>query len=399
MILVSSPTVDTHHGRVRHQVKVDGTPEPMLYFDGPQEFAHMVSTTLDHFALALLLPAMRSGQDLHLDGPLTDELLFNLNGPVQAWIRSILPVYQQVRVSADRVQTPGSPPSAVATGFSAGVDSFSVLGDYFFNADVPKTLRVTHLLFNNVGSRDAPHMRRAALELANVRSLSSGWGIPVVDVTSNLDDHLVPLGTHTAFHNTHTVRNASVAHFLGAGVGAWLYASAVHFKDVHGRESDMATSDPLSLPLLSTASLRLKAVGHERTRVQKTFQVAQLESARAGLTVCIDTDWNSLQNCSKCSKCMRTLLTLDIGGELSAFCPQRFDLQVYRAHRDAFMVEVLASARPLYREIVEFAADRGFVWPDGVRQRARLYRATEQGKRMAGLARRRVREVTRRAPS
>lgn len=55
---------------------VDGIPEPTLYFDGPQEFAHMVSTTLDHFALSLVLLAMRSGQDLHLEGLLTDELLF-----------------------------------------------------------------------------------------------------------------------------------------------------------------------------------------------------------------------------------------------------------------------------------------------------------------------------------
>ncbi|WP_134772048.1 hypothetical protein [Ornithinimicrobium flavum] len=155
---------------------VDGIPEPTLYFDVPQEFAHMVSSTVDHFALALVLPAMRSGQDLHLEGPLTDELLFNLNGPVQAWIRSILPIYKQVRVSAAWVQTPGSPPTGVATGFSAGVDSFSALGDYFFGADVPKTLRVTHLLFNNVGSQDAPHMRRAALELANAALPSCGGG-------------------------------------------------------------------------------------------------------------------------------------------------------------------------------------------------------------------------------
>lgn len=375
MIRVHEATTSERDGRFRVDHRVEGAGPSTLWFDVSADQAAMVSGRADAALVALLLPAMRTGRDLHLLGPVTDELLQSVKGPVQDWVRSILPMYSRVTVTADHVVPPGVRQTGVGTGFSAGVDSFSVVGDYLLADGVPASLRVTHLLFNDVGSH-AGGPALAAARLAGVRELTLGWDVEIVDPRSNIDEHFRDIGSNTAFMNTHTVRNAAVAHLLAGGLGRWYYASAFAFRDLHGRPSQStANSDVMSLPMLSTSALQLSSIGSERTRVEKTLQVAALDSARAGLDVCIDSDPKRTRNCSACWKCMQTMLTLDFAGILDNFVPDRFDRDTYRAHRDDYLVTALTSDHPHDREIVELADQTNFRWPAGVRRSAAVKRA------------------------
>ena len=126
--------------------------------------------------------------------------------------------------------------------------------------------------------------------------------------------------------------------------------------------------------------------------MQKTVQVAGMESAPAGLTVCIDAAWAEAANCSRCEKCLRTLLTLEIAGDLAAFCPQRFDRGVYLAHREHFMTKGLASTRLIHRQIVDFAEVSGFRWPPGILRQAMLRKGIQRSKATARSARRLVQQ-------
>lgn len=390
-ITTETPHVLHEQGRAVWVVNVNGSASETLHFSVPAVHADLLSDRADAALLGLLLPAMRTGRDLHVGGVVTDELLYNANGPVQAWVRSVLPMYNSIRVSAESQEPVAAErPAGVATGFSAGVDSFSVLGDYLFNTSLPSHMRVTHLLFNNVGSHSSGD-DLAASRLEVVRNLSTNWDVPIVDVSSNLNEHFSGIGPNTAFMNTHTVRNAAVAHALSRGLGTWYYASGYAFQDVHGGPSETtATSDVISLPLLSTASLRLTSVGSERTRVGKTLQVAQMESAKAGLDVCIDGDASRLRNCSRCWKCQQTMVTLDLAGELEAFCPDRFNLDIYARHRSDYMATILSRGHPHDREIIEYAESVNFAWPRRSRRAAAIKRAQAATREAVRTCRRRL---------
>ena len=112
----------------------------------------MASDRADWAAVALLMPAMRAGQDLHVGGVMTDVLLHQMNGDLQVLLGWLQPGCAQIRVSADDTRPARAAPPAVAMGFSGGVDSFDALREYFLEPDVPDALRVTHLLNNNVGA-------------------------------------------------------------------------------------------------------------------------------------------------------------------------------------------------------------------------------------------------------
>lgn len=392
-IMTGTPTTSSSgEGRVTWAVNVNGSTASQLWFSAPAEHEGLLSERADAALLGLLLPAMRSGKDLHVAGTVTDELLHSVNGPVQSWVRAVLPMYSAITVTAQDSAPPALRPEGVATGFSAGIDSYSALDDYLLRPDVPASMRVTHLLFNDVGSHQGDNTSLALARLASIRSMTSSLDAPLVDIRSNLNDHFEGIGTNTAFMNTHTIRNASVAQLLGGGLGTWYYASAVAYRDVRVCASgDMAVSDVVGLPLLSTAALSLVSVGSERTRVEKTLQVCRIDSAREFLDVCIDGDPTRDRNCSRCWKCLRTLLTLDVAGELDAFCPARFDRDVYLAHREDHMAAVLSADDPLNREIVDYAATVGFAWPGSARRAAAARRARRAALDTARKGKRRIR--------
>lgn len=393
VITVGSPTVTRTGREARWSVSVDSPGSPdSLWYTVPAAHAELLSDRADAALIGLLLPAMRTGRALRVSGTVTDELLHSVRGPLQAYVRSVLPMYGHVTVTADGSEGAASRPAGVATGFSAGIDSFSALGDYLFDEDLPGALRVTHLLFNNVGSHSSGD-KLAKARLSGIRDLSAGWDVSLVDFDSNLDDHFLGIGTNTAFMNTHTFRNATVAHLLSGGIGTWYYASGYAFRDLHGGPSPTtASSDVISLPLMSTGALRLQSVGSERTRVQKTLQVATMSSARKGLDVCIDGDPDRERNCSSCWKCQQTMITLDLAGELDAFCPARFDRDLYERHRDEYMATVLSRGHAHDVEIINYAAAVGFTWP----RRSRLVAAASRGKAAALSGAREVRKRIRR---
>ena len=77
----------------------------------------------------------------------------------------------------------------VATGLSNGVDSLNTVLDHVLDPSVPDAMRVTHFLFNDVGShghrRDvraiaAQRRRRVALTAADL-------GVPLITTSSNAD--------------------------------------------------------------------------------------------------------------------------------------------------------------------------------------------------------------------
>ena len=370
-LITSPPRVARDGDRVRVTTDVSG--RSPLWFSVEERFADLLGDRADHVAISLLMPAMKEGRDLHVGGTLTDSLLHQCNGDLQRLLRLIHPDLREIRVTADASAPPPARAAGVAAGFSGGVDSFATLSEYFWADEVPTSLRITHLLNDNVGSHghhgdELWRARRAPLEQA-----AGEFGLPFVTVDSNLDEHYPRIG----FIESVTMRNAAVPHLLGAGIGHLHLASAIPFSAVRiDTSGEIARFDPFLVPLLSTAAVTVSSANSGLTRVQKTLALIGRPEARY-LDVCTDDDPSRLRNCSACPKCMRAMLTLEMAGHLDEFCPQPFSLEPYLRRRDAFITSVLSSDGPYPREIREYAKEIGWHWRAADRRRGAVRRARE----------------------
>lgn len=363
-----------------------------LWFRVAAPFDNLVSDLGEAALVGLLLPAMARGEDVHLAGPLSERLLYNVSGPYQALAQSMCPWLERVRIHAAGTLCGDASGSGVATGFSCGIDSHCVIADHFLG-EVPSTYRLTHLVFFNVGSHGEGERGARLFEArhARVAPAAERLGLPLVKLDSNLGSWYEPFGNALDFDQTSTVRNVSAALVLQRGIRRYMLAGSVAYPDITaGLTHSNAYSDPIGMPMLSTDSLDAMSVGSEYTRVQKTLRVASIVQSHDNLDVCTDPD--TAGNCSACWKCLRTMLTLDIAGLLPTYAAV-FDLAAYARRRDRFLREVLVSDEPLYREIVQFARERGYAFPLSTRL---LAHATSHAARAQAAIRRVAQSVRRR---
>ncbi|MCE4026439.1 hypothetical protein LXM50_10695 [Microbacterium sp. Au-Mic1] len=376
-------------GSVRVSADVDGA-DP-LWFSVAAEHEDLLGDRADHIAVALLLPAMRYGRDLHVGGTVTDSLLHRLNHDLQPLVRSVHAAYRRVSVTADDAVPAGSAPPGVVTGFSGGVDSFATLMEYALRPGVPPDMRVTHLVNNNVGAHGEGGGALWDARYRALAPLAADLGLPFLRVDSNVGAHYPGMG----FMETVTFRNAAAVHLLGGGVGRSYHASEGAYRNVrmpppHG---DIGLAGPMTFPLLSTPALTLESTGSGLSRIERTLALAGMRHSRY-LDVCIDPDPARTTNCSRCWKCMRTMLTLDVAGRLDEFVPQVFRREPYLARRAAYYVELLASEEPNDIELVEFADARGWRWGHVARPRAGVRRAARATRDAGRSLRRRIRPDT-----
>ena len=176
-------------------------------------------------------------------------------------------------------------------------------------------MRITHLLFNDVGSHgpnaDPVSASLFAQRTPSIAEVALGLGVPLIRVCSNTDFFYT-----TLFAQTHTLRNASVALALQGRASGFLYGSGFPYESISVKPTkDTAYFDPILLPLLSTESLVCTSAGAAYSRAEKTRLICDSKLAQQHLDVCVV----SFPNCSGCWKCARTLLTLDVLGQVEAF--------------------------------------------------------------------------------
>jgi hypothetical protein len=362
---ISRPEILQENNDTVYRVRVEtskGT--TTLWYTMGKQFGDLVTDFCDSPLVALLIPAMATGEDIQVAGTISERLYHNLSGPYQRLLQHVIPSLRRIKLYPADIQSGGRRASGVATGFSGGIDSYCVLADHFYS-NVPMGFKVTHLLFNNVGSHGMGGERLFKERYTRLAPIVERIGLPFVRINSNVDAFYRKIFT---FQQTHTTRNASAALLLQNGIGRYFYASAFSYTDVFvGAASAMGHSDPIALPLLSTDALDAYSVGSEYTRVEKTLRVAGIPDSHGTLDVCVD--FGKAGNCSACWKCMRTLLTLDIAGLLDCYSAS-FDLDAYERRRCEYIASVLRSHDPLLREIVEFARERRYLFPISSRLRS-----------------------------
>lgn len=328
-----------------------------LWFGVAEEHGDLVSDRADAAVLALLLPAMRAGEDLYVEGPVSEKLHYGLSGLFQAVMQHLVPALRPVRIHAAEIGPAPGRAQGVATGFSAGIDSFSVLADHHYGSPSPG-YRLTHLLYNNVGSHGGTGNPLFRLRYERLRPAADRIGLPFVAVDSNL----MAFYENLAFKDTYTLRNVVVALLLQAGIGRSFHAAGTVVSGppptlpLH----DIAHLDAVVLPMVSTEALDAQWVGGNYTRVEKTLQVAEIEDSYDVLDVCVRND--RAGNCSTCKKCVRVVLTLEIAGFLDRYAAV-FDFDAYRKDRHWRVARILRKKMAFSMEIKLLARERGYKFP------------------------------------
>lgn len=349
--------------RLQCAIETHAARETLWYQLDRRHACHLSTDRYDGFLVGMLLKAMALGEDIEIHGAISERLHASLTHWYMIIMTQMLPALKPVRIHAERYLSeaePGARPAGVGTGFSAGIDSFALLRDHYVE-EVRPGWRVTHLLFNNVGShgdRDFEAARRLfGQRYEAVRGYPEEMGIEFIKVDSNLSDLLC-----MNFQATHTPRNFSVALLFQRLFGRYYYASTYRYRDCFvGAAHDMAFADPFAVHLLSTETLDCISTGSQWTRVQKTRRVADVPGAARWLNVCTNVAASG-RNCSTCPKCCRTLLTLEMLGALEAFAPV-FDLAAWARVRNRFVSAEVLNGRnrsPFTAEIREFAKAGGY---------------------------------------
>lgn len=360
---ISKPQINQKNNHFYYQVDVEYVKgKQTLWYSLSEEFGDLISNTNDAALVALLLPAMANGEDIHIEGKVSKRLLFNLSRPLQKVLQLVIPSLRPIKMYADEViSNSGNQANGVATGFSGGVDSFCVLADHYYSENTEK-YNISHLLFNSVGSMASGGEEEFLKRYKRLQTVTEQIGLPFVLTTSNLNEFY--RRDKLNFLQTHTLRDASVALLLQGGIGNFMYASSYSYPEAFvGPNKTISYSDAITLPLLSTENLNAFSVGSEYTRVEKIQRVAEIPDSYNALDVCVNSVYTGrYTNCGTCWKCLRTLSALEIGGMLDRYSFS-FDLDAYKGKRIEYFAELLASKIPIQQEIVRFSRQREFSFP------------------------------------
>lgn len=359
---IGRPEIVLENGEAVYRVSVDSQKgKEVLWYRLNDSFADLVSPSCDAALAALLLPAMANGEDVIVEGPISEKLLFNLTR-YQVLLQRIMPDLCQVRIAAEEVSSFPITSRGVATGFSGGIDSFCVLADYHYQCALDG-FKITHLLFNNVGSHGRGGEQLSRKRYERLLPVAQSLGLPFIMINSNLSSFY---DKGLGFINTATARNASVALLLQKGIRRYLYASSNHYRDLYTGPA-LDAYDTVILPLLSTECIESFSVGSEYTRVEKTIKVAELPDSYRALDVCVNSrNVGPYVNCSECWKCLRVLATLEIAGLLERYSAV-FDLDKYRRKRLVYFAKLLTGNSDMLREIISYGNEKKFAWPVAAR--------------------------------
>lgn len=340
---ISTPRLISSKGAVKLSASVatrHGVQE--LWYSIPAAYEDwFAADRCDGFVVGLLLQAMKMGEDIEVEGPLSSRLWHSLDTFYIPMMAGAFPQLQLIKIRPSSLINQREEGKAVATGFSGGIDSFASIVQHLVR-ERDANYRINQFLFHNVGSHGntSPEASRRLFfqRFEKVKPFTDEVSLDILPVDSNLGE-VLPID----FVTMHAPLNASVPLVLQKNIQRYYYASAYKYADcgVHGIE-DIAYFDPFSFHLLSTEGLDCVSTGCQMSRVEKTRLVADYELSHRYLNVCVDPAFEG-RNCSVCFKCRRTILTLELLRKTQHF-KDIFDYDRFRSVRSKYIHDSVLNA-------------------------------------------------------
>ncbi len=243
--------------KVRFQSKVKSlSGDFYVKFDVSQKWAEYVDTDVhDAFLVSILLNAMRNGEDVFVDGLISEKLFYNITNSLMPMLKGILPNLKDVKLEVAGIRgSQGTNLGAVATGCSGGVDSFYAIS-YHLSHSVSNSYKLSHLLFNCNGSNKMKSLAEPRFKI--VKEIAERSGLPLIRVDSNHGQF-----SHFKYHESHNFRHVSSVLLFQKLFSKYYFSSTFSFSDCHIRQANSsAYSDPFILNLFSTEKTEIIPFG------------------------------------------------------------------------------------------------------------------------------------------
>lgn len=319
---------------------------------------------LTQFVPIALMLAMRRGEPLGVDGPVSARLLASLPA-AQETLSAWCPTFTRVPVRVRGESQPVAPAAGRGCCLSRGVDST-------YSATIPRPAgeRLTHLIYcDGIDPSYGSATSDARIEAAH--AAAAAIGLPLVVVTTNVREILDHVIDH---EDSYGSALAMVGLSLAPSIGTFVIPSSRDYNTLIPRGSH-----PMLDPLWSSDRV---AVQHDSMAVDRPGKVRWLVDNRPDLLphlhVCWETD--SARNCGRCFKCTTTAVLLHIAGGLehAGSFPPRLDIEDVRRPRNPNIVTRLGQ-NDTYRAIPpgpEFDELRDAVG-EVIRESARLSEADD----------------------
>lgn len=246
---------------------------------------------------ATLLPAMRVGETLRLDGPVSPELIGSVPA-IQSIFRSWFSDTTSIEVEAESAPEPQA--DGVACFFSGGVDSF-----YSVLTHIDE---ITALVFVHGFDIQPRHVQLRTQISTSLRAAAAALGKPLIEVETNVRAFA---DRYTAWSEEyHGSALASVALMLSPQFRRFYIPASFppRYTAPWGSHKDLD-------PLWSTESTAIYHDGAGASRVEKARLISESAVAMRYLRVCWENRGGNY-NCGRCEKCVRTMVNLRVVGGL-----------------------------------------------------------------------------------
>lgn len=323
--------------------------EEVLWYKIPSKFGtYLEINNLDAFLVGLLFKALQSGNDIHVKGCISSRLYYTLSHYVINALCFTFPEFRKIKIFCDDfTESDYNEINVSGTALSCGVDS---LATYFDHVQEKGKHQIKYFTFLNVGSHGdfgGDNARAVFLKrLKSVKSFAHQLDIEIIPIDSNLSEIL-----NMKFQETYNLRNISPVLLLQKLFKNYYYASGTRFDHFKMNRHEIADTDMLIIPNLSTESTNFFPAAVQYNRIERTELISNFPSTYNFLDVCVSLlPGKNKLNCSTCYKCMRTQLTLEIIGKLHLY-QKVFDLDLYEKNKNSHLGWLLSKRNKLTLDI------------------------------------------------
>lgn len=336
MLLIKKPYIKSidNKSRIYCDIFVDSVLRS-VWFEVDREYEkYLCIERSDAYLIGILNWAMREGQNIKCEVPVTEELLYNINNYLIPSLASYGKSLKAIKIISDIAPTI-TEGIEVGTGLSCGIDSFSAI--YSNLNTVYKEHNITKLCINNVGAFNECYADYGEDKVREERysvteKVAQELNLSLIKTNSNFSqmfpqNHLL----------THSYSSCFAIYMLQKLWKVYYYASSgFDYSTFSVVDNDIKSADRyelLSLQCFSTSGLRIYNEGGAKTRLQKTKELLNYPLVQRYLHVCTTKPYN----CSVCPKCKRTMLTMEALGALADFRTV-FDVDYFYSHKREYFI-------------------------------------------------------------
>ncbi len=273
-----------------------------IYFKFEKRYRDFVVADASPFAAALLLPSMKLGQDLEIDGSISRKLYAGMREimkTVSAWELGLEGISIHAKeIKPDKAGDPGKN----ASFFSGGVDSFYT---YLKHKEGDSKIDFLVLADGFDIRLDNPELWKETCK--TVDAIAASEGVEVIKVESNIRNLIEP---SLIWDYTHGGCLAALGLSLRGGLGNIYIPSSLAI----GQLLPWGSHPELD-PRWNTECASFFHDGADTRRVDKVRYIARNPLALRYLRVCYINRRGQF-NCGTCDKCIRTMTNLAIAGKL-----------------------------------------------------------------------------------